>query len=288
MLNKLKPYIFILPGAAFILAFVLYPVVGTVVTSFFRDVSFLSKKFIALENYQALFSDSSFRGAVLFTLLFTAVTVPSEVIIGLVFAGILNRKSRLRPLLRGCVLIPWAIPAAVSARSWQLIYNYSYGPLNYLLLKFGITDEPVNFLGTSAEAFFAVALADIWKTTPFAAIIILAGLQGLDEQLTEQAKIDGAGFFRRLFSIVLPILKPVLIVTVLFRTIDGLRVFDMIYVITGGGPAGATTSVSQYAYEYFLSGDFGFAAAGSVVLFAVSFALSLFYIKAASLTGDDR
>ena len=271
--------IFILPLVALIFLFILVPVLGTFINSLFQDVSFLDKRFIFLKNFHRLFSDSGFQQALRFTLLFVFVSVPLEIILGTVFALLMNADIPLRGLLRACVLVPWAIPAAVSARTWELIYNYSYGLANFIFTGLGITARPVNWLGTGIGAFGAVVLADVWKTTPFVAIIVLAGLQAIPKELISQAKIDRANLLQIFFKVTLPLIKPVIIVTLLFRTIDGLRVFDMIYVLTGGGPGGETTSISHYAYKYFLSGDFGYGSAVSMVLFVVAFLLSLSYVK---------
>jgi multiple sugar transport system permease protein len=270
---------FILPLIALIILFILVPVLGTFINSLFQDVAFLERRFVFLKNFQQLFSDSGFQQALKFTLLFILVSVPIELALGLIFALLMNADVPVRGLLRACVLIPWAIPAAVSARTWELIYNYSYGLANFIFTRLGITSEPINWLGTSLGAFSAVVAADVWKTTPFVAIIMLAGLQAIPQELISQAKVDRANFLQIFYKVTIPLIKPVIIVALLFRTIDGLRVFDLIYVLTGGGPGGATTSVSQYAYKYFLSGDFGYGSAISVVLFIIAFMLSLIYVK---------
>jgi multiple sugar transport system permease protein len=272
--------LFILPLITLILLFILVPVLGTFINSLFQDVSFLDKRFIFLKNFQRLFGDSGFRQALRFTLLFILVSVPLEIILGTIFALLMNADVPFRGLLRACVLIPWAIPAAISARTWELIYNYSYGLANFVLTKLGITSGPVNWLGTSIGAFGAVVVADVWKTTPFVAIIVLAGLQAVPKELVSQAKVDRANLLQIFFKVTVPLIKPVIIVALLFRTIDGLRVFDVIYVLTGGGPGGETTSISHYAYKYFLSGDFGYGSAVSVVLFIIAFSLSVIYVKA--------
>jgi multiple sugar transport system permease protein len=278
--------VFVAPLVIFMAVFILLPVSGTLLNSLYQDVAFLEKKFVFFKNFQNLLSDESFYQSVRFTVLFVAVTVPLELCLGILFALLLDVKSPLRAVLRGCILIPWAIPAAVSARTWQLIYNYSFGLANYIITSLGITDQPVNFLGTKLAAFAAVVIADTWKTTPFVAIIVLAGLQTIPGSLYEQARIDGASAVRAFFKITVPLLKQVLIVSLLFRTIDAIRVFDIIYVLTGGGPGGATTSVSHYAYKYFLSGDFGFGSAASVVIFLAAFILSIIYIKAGKFTEE--
>ncbi len=274
-----ESYTFVLPLVMVILIFILLPVAGTFITSLYRDVSFLQKKFIGLENYANLFQDIRFWQSFRFTLLFTFVSVCLEIVLGLVFALLLNEVLPFRGILRACVLIPWAIPAAIAGRTWELIYNYNYGLANFLAKSIGIATQPVNWLGSDVSAFFSLVLSDVWKTTPFAAIILLAGLSAIPQELYRQAKVDGANFIQRFFRITLPLLKPVLLVTLLFRTIDALRIFDLIYVLTKGGPGGATTSLSLYGYKYFLASDFGYGSAVSVVLFVIAFALSLLYLR---------
>jgi multiple sugar transport system permease protein len=269
---------FMLPLLLFVLGLIVIPVLGTLADSLFRDVTFLPEKFIGLENYHALARDPAFWRSLRFTLLFVAVSVPLEVILGLLIALVLNEPFPFRGFVRAGLLIPWAIPMAISGRIFELIFNYGYGGANFLLRLFHITAEPVNWLGTEIGAFAALVITDTWKTTPFAAIILLAGLSAIPEELYGQAKVDRATLFQRFYRITLPLLKPVLIVTFLFRTIQALQVFDYIYVLTGGGPGGSTTSLSLFAYNYFTSGDFGYGSASSVILFLMAFALSVAYL----------
>lgn len=274
-----EAYSFLLPLLVFILAFIFLPVAGTLFTSLFRDITFLEKEFVLFENYVHLFRDPGFWQAFRFTLLFLAVSVPMEMVLGLLFAALLNHPIPFRGWLRACVLIPWAVPSAISGRTWELIYNYNYGLANFLFLKMGFTNEPINWLGTSAGAFFSLVISDSWKTAPFVAIILLAGLQAIPEELYSQARVDRANFLQRFYKITLPLLKPVLIVALLFRTIDALRIFDLVYVLTKGGPGGATTSFSMYGYRYFLAGDFGYGSSVSVVLFIIALGLSVLYVR---------
>jgi len=274
-----RGYAFLAPLSAFVAVFVIVPVIGTFADSLMRDVTFLPKRFLGPENYRALLTDPGFWQAMRFTCLFTLVSVPLELFLGLAFALLLARPSPARGLLRACVLVPWALPAAVSGRVFQLVYNYHYGLANYLAGLFGLSDHPVNWLGTPIGAFASLVTADAWKTTPFVAIILLAGLSGIPEDLYLQAQIDRAGFVRRFTRVTLPLLSPVIVVALLFRTIDALRVFDLVFVLTGGGPGGSTTSLSLYGYQYFLGGDFGYGSAVSVALFLVAFGLSVLYVR---------
>ena len=275
----LSGYAFLLPLVLFISALILLPVLGTFLDSLQRDLPYLPTTFVGLDNYLAIFRDGGFWSSVRFTTLFVLVSVPLEVILGMIIALVLNETFPGRAALRAMVLIPWAIPAAVSGRIFELIYNYSYGVANYVTHLLGV--GPVNWLGTDLGAFAAVVLADVWKTTPFAAIILLAGLAAIDEDLHRQAQVDRANFVQRFFKITLPVLKPVVVVTLLFRTVDALRVFDVIFVLTGGGPGGSTDAVSLFAYTYYAAGDFGYGATISVLLFFVALGFSLAYIKMA-------
>ncbi len=271
--------LFVLPLVLVVAGFILLPVAGTVANSFFRDVTFLPRKFILLANYGRLLSDPGFWQALTFTGLFTLVSVPLELVLGMAFALLLQQPLPGRGLLRAAVLIPWAIPAAVSGRAFELIYHYSYGLANGLVMAAGLTAEPINWLGSGTGAFFAVVLADAWKTIPFVAILLLAGLAALPPEIYRQAEVDGAHFFQRFYLLTLPLLRPVLLVALLFRTIDALRIFDLVYVLTGGGPGGTTRSLSLYGYRYFLAGDFGYGAAVSVILFLLALTLSLVYVR---------
>lgn len=273
-------YVFNIPLVLLAVLFVIIPVIGTLYSSLFRDVSFLPSKFISLENYSRLFGDKHFWQSFGFTFLFVIISVTIELVLGIIFALVLNENLRGRGLFRTALLIPWAIPIAISSRLWQLIYNYDYGVLNFIILKLGLSSSPVNWLGTPFGAFTSILIADVWKTTPFLAIILLAGLSAIPNELYQQAKIDGASFARRFFSITFPILKPVILVAVLFRTIDAVRIFDIVYVLTGGGPGGSTTPLSLYAYRYYLTGDFGYGSTVSVIVFVCISILAVLYIKA--------
>jgi len=272
-------YIFSLPLILFTLAFVLLPVVGTVIISLFREVTFLSRQFIGLKNYTILFTDVHFWQSVRFTLLFAIVSVSLELVLGIIFALILNETIPSRGLWRVAILIPWAIPIAISARIWELIYNFEFGALNFIAIHLGLTATPINWLGSSLGAFVAIVISDVWKTTPFMTIILLAGLATIPHDLYKQAMIDGTNYLQRFFRITLPLLRPVLVVALLFRTIDAIRIFDLVYVLTGGGPGGTTTSLSLYAYQYYLTGDFGYGSAVSVVVFLIAAALAVLYIR---------
>ncbi len=267
-----KEALFALPSFAFIFLLLLIPLAGTFYLSFFRYTTFIGKDFNFPENYIRLFEDPVFIKSLLFTLQFTILSVSLELVSGLLTGLIIHSSFPGRGILRGLVLLPWAIPGVVSARAWESMFNYSYGLLNYLTDS--ILGLRINWLGNELTALLSVAVADLWKTTPFVALIILAGLQSIPEDLYKQAKVDGAGIFRRFREITLPLIGPFILVAIVFRTVDALRVFDLVFVLTEGGPGGSTTPLSLYAYRIYLGGDLGYGSAVSVSLFLISLTVS--------------
>lgn len=272
-------WLFLGPVLLVVGLFVLLPVLGTLHNSLFRDVSFMPRTFIGFGNYAEIVSQPRFLTAVRFTLLFTVTAVALETLLGMSFALVLNEAFPGRGALRTIMLIPWAIPTIVSAKTWKLIFDYTYGVLNYLVVTFGLSADKVNWLGSAPSAFAAIVVAEVWKTTPFMVIILLAGLQAVPRELHKQARVDGAGIGRRFFAVTLPIIRPVVIIALIFRTIDSLRIFDLIYVLTGGGPGGSTASLSILGFRYFTDDRFGMGSAVSVITFLVAFGVSLVYLK---------
>ena len=219
--------------------------------------------FIGLDNYLRLAGDERFWNALGNTLYFVAVSVSLELVLGLAFALAVQRPFRGRAALYGLILLPWAVPTAVSARMWEWMYNSEIGVLNHLL------GAQVNWLGSPAWALNAAILMDVWKSTPFVALLLVAGLQGIPPDLYRAAALDGASRWTVLRRITLPLLAPVILVALIFRTIDAFRVFDSIYVLTGGGPANSTETLSIYAYKtLFQSLEFGYGSTLAVSVFA--------------------
>lgn len=218
-------------------------------------------RFIGLDNYLRLLGDSRFWNAFGNTAYFTVVSVALELALGLAVALLLSRAGRARPALYAVVLVPWAVPTIVSARMWEWIYNADFGVLNYLL------GGEFNWLGSPFLALHAAILMDVWKATPFVALLLLAGLQAIPRDLYLAAAVDGARPARIFLGLTLPLLAPVIGVVLIFRTIDAFRVFDAIYVLTGGGPANATETLSIYAYKVlFQTLEFGYGSALAVVV----------------------
>lgn len=184
------------------------------------------------------------------TLAFTAATVSLELLLGLAVALTLWRPFPGRGLARAAVLIPWALPTAVMAMAWRWIFNADSGVLGDLLFRLGLAASPnIPWLADASWSFWACVLADVWKTTPFMALLLMSGLAGVPEELHEAAAIDGAGPARRFFLVTLPLLRPTIAVAVIFRAIQSFGIFDLIYVLTGGGPGGRTQTIALYVYD---------------------------------------
>jgi ABC-type sugar transport system permease subunit len=187
------------------------------------------------------------------------------------------------------VLVPWAIPTVVSALLWRFMFDGASGIANRLVVGLGLADHPVVWFIHPLAAWLPVILADAWKTTPFVALLLLAGLQNIDPSLYEAARIDGASAWRRVRYITLPLLRPALLVALIFRTLDAFRVFDLIYVLTGGGPGTATEPIALYTFAaLFQDLRFGYGSALSVIIFAITFLLALGYIRLLGAGGESR
>jgi multiple sugar transport system permease protein len=228
-------------------------------------------RWTSLANFVHLLSDSRFWSSLGTTLYFALVAVTVEIALGLGIALLLHRSFAGRGLARTAVLIPWALPTVVAARMWEWIYNPDFGIMNYLLQKLSLLTGPVSWLGDPFWAIHAVILADVWKTTPFAVLILLAGLAAIPPDLARAARVDGGRSFRVFFEITLPLLRPALVVTALFRFLDSFRIFDAIYVLTGGGPANTTETLAVYIYKVvFQTLRFGYGSAIAVAMFLLA------------------
>ncbi len=275
MLGKGNGYRYVAPALVLLCGVTLYPILYTTFLSFYRRLLIFDvSRFVGWENYGFLLRDERFWNALWNTVYFTAVSVSCEIFLGLLLAFLLNRPFRLKGWVRSLMLIPWVIPTVVSAKMWEWIYSTDFGILNFLL------GSKINWLGSPWLAMHAAIWVDIWKTTPFVVILLLAGLQVIPPQLYESAKVDGAGTWAQFRRITLPLLKPVILIVLIFRTLDAWRVFDVIYVLTGGGPANTTETLSLYAYKVlFQTLQFGYGSTLSLVTFLCVGGISLLYVK---------
>jgi multiple sugar transport system permease protein len=240
----------------------------------------IEPNFVGLKHYKDNFSDPRLWKALWNTTFFTVVSVAVELVLGLAIALLINKAFFGRGLVRATILVPWAIPTAVSALMWKFLYDGQNGIVAKYFETIGLVDRMGDLLTTEAGAMFAVIFADVWKTTPYMALLLLAGLQTIPSSLYEAASIDGATKWQQFTKVTLPLLKSSILVALLFRTLDAFRVFDLIFVLTGGGPANSTETISILAYKVMFSQtNFGSGSALAVIVFICVAIISMIYIK---------
>jgi ABC-type sugar transport system permease subunit len=283
MTERRLAWLFVIPALACIAIVALVPLGWTFWESLHQHdlrMPWLGHPFVGLANYAAVARDARFWSALGHTVFFAAVTLTLEIVLGLALALAMNRAFRWRGVVRAAVLLPWAIPTVVAALLARFMFQSPWGVIDTLLVRGGVTAQPVVWLAGPRLAWVPLILADVWKTTPFVALLLLAGLQNIDRELYEAAAIDGASEWSQLRRITLPLLAPALMVALIFRTLDAFRVFDLVYVLTGGGPGTSTEPIALYTFNALLQNlQFGYGATLSVVVFLVTFGLALLYIR---------
>jgi len=283
MSERRLAWTFTAPALTVILLVALFPLGWTVWESLHQNdlrMPWLGTPFVGLSNYVTIAQDSRFWLSLAHTTFFAFATILLELTFGLVLALAMHRVVRARGAVRAAVLLPWAIPTVVGGLLTRFMFEGQSGIVNSSLRQLHVLRDPISWFVQDGTAWVPVILADVWKTTPFVALLLLAGLQNIDGELYEAAATDGASGWWQLRHITLPLLKPALLVALIFRTLDAFRVFDLIYVLTGGGPGTSTEPISMYAFNALLQNlDFGYGAALSVVIFLVTFGLALLYIR---------
>ena len=271
------------PAVVLLAAVAIVPLAATVWESLHRHdlrLPWLGQPFVGLANYVSAFKDERFLTSLRQTLGFVAVSVTLEIALGLALALTLDNLRRGRALARVVVLLPWALPTVVAALVWRFMFDGESGLVNAMASSVGLGGWRLDWFSHPYAAWVPIVLGDVWKTTPFVALLLLAGLQTIDPALHEAARLDGAGAWRRFTGVTLPLLGPALLVALVFRTLDAFRVFDLVYVLTGGGPGTATEVISLTAFTaLFQDLRFGYGSALSVIVFAGSFLLALVYVR---------
>lgn len=254
---------FVLPALLLLVGITIYPLIQVIYLSLQRRLLIFDiSEFTGFNNYLFLLGDERFWGALKNTVYFTVLSVGGEVVLGLAIALLLNRVFPGKGVARAIILVPWAIPTVVSAKLWEWMYNTDFGIINYLL------GTKINWLGDPQWALNAAILMDVWKTTPFVVILLLAGLQVIPKDIHSAARIDGAGPIRLFWNVTFPYLRPVILIVMIFRCLDAFRVFDAVYVLTGGGPANTTETLSIYTYKVlFQTLQFGYGSSLAVIMF---------------------
>jgi multiple sugar transport system permease protein len=267
-----QAWILLLPLLVIIATVTGYPLLNTLRLSF-TDASLtgrnVAQHWVGLENFSYVLTDPDFGDAFRRTLYFTFVSVGFEIVLGVLVALLLNREFRGRTFVRALLVLPWALPTIVNALMWRLIYNPEFGSLNALLMQLGLIESYRSWLGEPGTAMNMVILADVWKNYPLVAIIVLAALQTIPRELYEAASIDGAGPWLKFWKVTFPAILGPLSVALILRMIEAFKVFDIIYVMTRGGPADTTKTVSFFVYQE----SFAYLRAGSGASYAVSVTL---------------
>jgi trehalose/maltose transport system permease protein len=273
--DSARNVLFFLPAAILLGLVVVYPILRTTLLSLFhlKLATQFRAEFAGLENFVRLLFDSRFHDSLKVTGVFTAVSVALEFSIGLLLALAANALIHGKSLVRTILLVPWTLPTAIIAVLWTWIFNDQYGVLNTLLLKTGLTTEAIPWLAGPHTAMAAIIMADVWKTVPFVFLVLLAGLQNVPRELHEAIEMDGGGAWAKFKYVTWPHLLPFVFISIIFRIVQAFAIFDLVYVMTGGGPGGGTETVSLYSYQTYMRYlDFGY---GSTLVVATVLILAL-------------
>ena len=271
------------PAILVVFGIIVYPMIRTAVYSVTDVTSAMqtSAPFVGVANYATALAGAKFWSSMGRTLYFTIVSTSLELVLGLGIAGLLNAKIKGQWLLRTAVVIPWAVPTIVSGALWKGIFNAQYGSLNAALTQLGLIDSYKVWLGSPFLALNMVIVADVWKTVPVVAFMLLAGLTSIPHEVYEAARIDRAGPFRTLWSITLPLLLPSISIVLVLRIIEAFKVFDVIYAMTRGGPADGTKTIAYYTYTTaFSDQNYGIGSALAYLIVIVIAILSAIYLRA--------
>ena len=269
----------LVPALLVVALVAIFPLARTIYQSF-TNQQFLAlepTKWIGFKNYRDLWQDSQFRHSIWVTIKFTLITVFFEFVLGMIIALVVNSNFKGRGVMRAVMLVPWAIPTVISAQMWKWMYDDVFGVINDAGIRLHILHHSVAWISQPNTALASVAAVDIWKTTPFVALLLLAGLQVVPRELYEAANVDGASRLQQFWRITLPLLRPAILVALIFRTLDALRVFDVFYVFFGSRPD--TQTMAIYDQNTIVStGDVGYGAAISVAIFLIIAIFVVIYV----------
>jgi multiple sugar transport system permease protein len=275
-------WLLLTPSLLIMLGVTFWPVVSTFILSFFHVPTGINqvRTFVGLGNYIEMLRDRLFWETIGRTLYFTLVSVGFELIIGLAIAQLIHSRPWGWQFLRFSLIIPWAVPTIVNGAMWRWIYSADFGALNGLLMQLGLIKHYVPWLASPNMAMNLIIVADLWHTMPFVALVLQAALATLPEDLDEAAAVDGANAWERFWYIRLPLLKPAILVALIVRTVDAFRVFDIVYILTSGGPAYKTLTITYLTYlNSFAFGKQGIGAALSFLISVFTILMALLYIR---------
>ncbi|ETB71562.1 sugar ABC transporter permease [Bacillus paralicheniformis] len=284
IIRKWEGCFYLFPAVLFMLALIGYPLIYNIILSFqnvsLANIASKDISFIGIDNYQRLAQDKVFWASLKNTLLYTAGSVVFQFAIGFLLALFFSMKFRLAPFLRGLMMVSWLIPLTVTALLFKFMMASNEGVFNQLLLSWGMIDNPIPWLSDPKIAIWSVIIANIWVGIPFNMLLISAGLSSLPEDVYESASLDGANAFQKFIHLTLPLLRPVITVVMMLGFIYTFKVFDLVFVMTGGGPVHATEVLSTVSYRYsFDEFQFSMGAASANVLFFILLLVSLVYLR---------
>lgn len=273
-------WLFLLPGVLILLIFLAYPFgYGIYISMTDAFVGFPGEQIIWFENYRRLLDDPVFQKTVRNTFVYAFGTVPFKLLLGLGLALVLNQQFRFSRLFRAFLLLPWIVPTAISSLAFLMLYSGVLSPISWVMENLGLIDGNINFLGKPINAIISLCVANVWRGVPFFGISILAGLQAVPDDLNEAAALDGANTWQRFWSVTWPVIKNITLISTLFSIIWTFADFQLIYVLTKGGPANSTHIFGTYSYQTLGYTDIGTAAAISLYMFPILAVLAIVLLR---------
>lgn len=273
-------WLFLLPGVAILAIFMAYPFAyGVYISMTDAFVGMAGEQFIWFENYRYLLDDPIFIKTVRNTMVYGFGTVPFKLVLGLGLAVVLNQQFRFSRFFRAFLLLPWIVPTAISSLAFLMLYSGVLSPISWVLENVGLIEGNINFLGDPVNAIISLCVANIWRGVPFFGISILAGLQAVPDELNEAAALDGANAWQRFWSVTWPVIRNITLIATLFSVIWTFADFQLIYVLTKGGPANSTHIFGTYAYQALSYTDLGMAAAIALYMFPFLAVLAILLLR---------
>jgi multiple sugar transport system permease protein len=273
-------WLFLLPGLIILTVFMAYPFAyGIYISMTDAFVGFAEKNFIWFDNYRRLLDDPIFQRTVRNTFIYGFGTVPFKLVLGLGLAMVLNQTFRFSRMFRAFLLLPWIVPTAISALAFLMLYNGVMSPISWVLVNWGLIGDNINFLGDPVNAVISLCVANVWRGVPFFGISILAGLQAVPDDLNEAAALDGANAWQRFWSVTWPVIRNITLIATLFSVIWTFADFQLIYVLTKGGPANSTHVFGTYSYQTLGYTDIGTAAAISIYMVPILAVLAIILLR---------
>lgn len=277
--SGILPYMLVLPTFILIIAVAVYPILYSIYLSFLNNpLAASGGTFAGFQNYAAAWQDAAFRGSISGTLIFSIVSVALETLFGMAIALLINKTFPGRGLVRAAILVPWAFPTIVSAYMWLLMYNDQTGIISYLLQQMHLLAPGSSLIQTTQGVIIAAIVTDVWKTTPFMALLILAGLQVIPADLYEAARVDGSNRWQQFWQVTIPMVRNTLLIALLFRSLDAIRVFDLFYAF---GKRSVPSMASQSDFNMFAgtNADFAPGVAEAVIIFVIGILISIIFIS---------